>query len=1276
MTDYSTLTKTWSKQTNLNFQSSIWWNVLNSNTHNQRVDMCKIHSGDKNFQYRWMRKLLESSEMTMDILPDVTIEPTLRQLYIEAKAKAQLGEKTTYGFGYPLVVTQGKNSELVVAPLFVWTLNFSPLENETYTWRLSRSTKNPILINHYLLHFLEKERQLTIDHSYKNAVQGNHLNALHLLKLSNEIALKLQFDGNLTSLGLEELPSEMVCQEIAKDKGKIFWSGVFGTFPNLSIKPLKLLERAAIDFSKNIPLKRKHTFSALMTDPMQEKVLQGLEKSGNIVIEGLRNTGKTYTTTAIISNALSNGQKVMVLCNNSNTLARLKDEMTKQLGFENLCMTLTDLEDKASFLKALEHNVQASRTNPPFAEEEYQHLLNQLNRNKGKLDRHYESLNRPIFNGKKWIEIVGEFLECHYIEGKQLLNSQLLASDYVFDDANFERLRETIERARNLFSKIKTLSHPLEVLHADIFTQKPQDEAREFTTNKIEESIGIISEVYHQYVMKLEDYGESLGDLYDEHYQVLIKKTQQIHEDISDYQKRYGDDFDTVGVMKDAKLKFFGIFSERSRKILEVKNDLLEKYQDLKNTYWNKRYFDYTFSEIKGGLTFEKIAQNLEDFEATLKVWKQQLATQIHNQVLRLSSQTIHPHIEFDTELVDLKTKLTQVVQQLNDTALYQKPFSVDELLMVKNRAFLAKVADQYEGLQFHLRDFDDYYNWKSFWLPLDESTKNLIKALIKTKPEDWETAFKSWFLHHVLQQFSHNDILQDGALQQSFLEQHTKIRELIPLKIKNYWSHRQSSTIRELKKADKSLHNTLFGKRKTEILQQASVQSLIQERFDFWTTMFPVFCTTPLIANEYLPLKEHQFDLVVIENANQIVVADAVRTMWSGKQIVITGDGQLETFDNSVLAYAKNTYPVYELGNYYETSTLGSFKRVAFGNNYLKSNINESINNLGKFEVIYAMGRCSEETRTNSLEIEAIVRKLEQMEVEASETIGVLTFTKEQRNSLIDKLHGESQHKNLKVYTAEEAIDHSFDHLIISTTFSPEADIPYLNDAKGYMALYQAINATKDNIIICTSLPKDYIKAQRFTFSNQGLNTLCNLITYVEARQTEDEALQTEILDSLRTTPAMQPPVIDSFKRQLIQQLSKYIDADRIQDDKQIGGLNFDFVVTSIHKNEPAVAFWLDGLFWRYAKGGYLWEEVNRNQTKDLGYQYHNIWSVDWWKKPEKAPRQLAEQIFQHDKAYALLPNVKTVNNLTITEPKPTEVMDNNEDEDTANNVSDVSEA
>lgn len=1246
------------------FRKSNYWFALPSKKYTDKVDITDLYLSDNQFPNRWIKSILDTDAPSAEIQPNGNAAKIIHAMQQEYRSNSH----KKLGFGYPMLImkdTTGQ-SPFIAAPLFIWNINLIQKENR---WRISRTSDMSITPNELVIQHLEK-KGLSIRTYFEEAILNNKISSIHLQKLCNDISIKLNFETSVNTLSLKKSPAYEDAVNISEGNGQIIWSGIIGHFEFLPIDYLKPAVKKADDAENTDSPKtynsdfRKHSFSNVLLNPYQGHILRSLAENDEVCVRGNTYTGINELVTGLATNVLVNGGKTLIVSKHTDILSAIQKRINQHLDSDNLAFALYDFQTQKEVLFAFLRQLgESTKKHLPFNEEEFQLTLNIATRLQGKLDAMHDTLNEVIFKEKTWIELIGDFLKNHGEEGRQLLNSQLLSTDYTYDSQSYQNLKTIVLEGKKLYQSVNTLRHPLEVLHEDIFTKNDKYTAENITRSTLETHDKSIGELYHKFVIQIEEYGQALQALYDDYHNGLSLEAIDIQENIIDNKQRFGEDFNKWNIFKNTKLSLLGAFSERSKTNLQSKKALFNRFNNLKTKYYNKRYFEYSFAEISGGLTFDKVAENLEDFKVSLRNWKQEFPVIVHNEIQRLSVQTIHPDLDYKTQLTQLNTELAAAIENLNQSKLLKSDYEAKENFVINNKMFLERIMDQLESLNFNLRDFEAYYDWKAFWIELSEANQKMLKAFITTKPNDWEKAFDSWFLHQILSKHQNEAIPNSDTVFNQYFENHEKLQAFIPKKIENYWTHRRSAVLRDLKRVDKMGFNTYFGKRMPSGLLEVPLERMLSSYKDNILELIPVLCTTPDIAANYL--NQDSYETVIVLEADDMTLDEGYPLLLMAKQTIVCGSGKLHRKDKSetLMEYATDNFVNYELP--YETvdkQFYSDFINRAFHRGKLTRNIHAKTTNF-ELSLKIVQGYLDEKelyNETEANEIIKILQELKQEEVKYLPKVGIVCFSKAQRDYLNDKITHIRTHKieghttidhfhrnGMTVCAIEDIVGKNFDITIVSTTFSSNAtvdvDFSFLKNEEGEYWLYHLMTSVNEALIICTSLKMDFIEENRFNYNNSGLNLLSNLMAFANSIQENDSDKGASILAGLHSNyQELYYPENDLIHEIRKTMQDKYQE-DRIQDSIYFDLAKADFWIKSVHDNEPPVAAVVDSFFWRFPKGDYIWDKLLRNAIKEHGFQYHSVWSIDWWKYPEKTPQQLMEFIKIYDSEFSLEETTKT---------------------------------
>jgi len=154
-----------------------------------------------------------------------------------------------------------------------------------------------------------------------------------------------------------------------------------------------------------------------------------------------------------------------------------------------------------------------------------------------------------------------------------------------------------------------------------------------------------------------------------------------------------------------------------------------------------------------------------------------------------------------------------------------------------------------------------------AIWLSwLDTFIKRDAMEVLKSRQENLES------LDSAALQFAHADAQHIGRT---------------PNRILNAWRHHYKRTVADHEKQDKALATALNRKRKVPPLKD-----IFRESQDVICAIKPVWVMSPLSVSMLRP-KAGTFDVVIFDEASQILPGDAVTAIKAARQVVVAGDDQ-----------------------------------------------------------------------------------------------------------------------------------------------------------------------------------------------------------------------------------------------------------------------------------------------------------------------------------------------------------------------------------------------
>ena len=256
------------------------------------------------------------------------LSSSIDDLIFQSEAIFQEKGVNPLGFGFPILVRRDlSDGQISVAPILIWSVRIRPT-NQINTWEISRTEEDPIYINEVLINHLQNDSGITLSSIPEEMLEDGKIDKSELLKICTDILQQLKINQNIDFLEnnyAEILPiqSKAHYESLLPERGQaiIKKSGLFSLFEVQKQNIINDYSYLKDSFEqRNFPSKDTfQSFSSVSTDPSQQEILERIRTQSHILIQGPPGTGKSQTLSAILINALENGQKTLVVCETDRT---------------------------------------------------------------------------------------------------------------------------------------------------------------------------------------------------------------------------------------------------------------------------------------------------------------------------------------------------------------------------------------------------------------------------------------------------------------------------------------------------------------------------------------------------------------------------------------------------------------------------------------------------------------------------------------------------------------------------------------------------------------------------------------------------------------------------------------------------------------------------------------------------------------------------------------------------------------------------------------------
>lgn len=1269
-----------------------------------RLDLLQLSHVDQGMPHDFIETILNNDSFSFVIsydkidLGDIDEEEKKKLALISKRLNTLVIENTdnflefglkNFGFGYPILIKRDCNDpeKIIKAPLFIWHLDIERSYQNKNTWTIKKDEDSPIKINELLVSHLAKDESIKIEKLSKEILEDGILDKDELLELTQNILNQLNTETENLELKVEKCPDAKQIEAIANSKPWIQWSGIFGMYRSQNETIIhateELLERFDEFESEDLILEQFQTssISAVETDPSKEEIVNTLTKDEIKLIQGPPGTGKSQSITAIVSNALANNAKCLIVCEKKTALDVIQANLAK-IGLSNFAVVIDDVNkdrkkliEKARNIKDSSHYTQFSKLNFDEKYKKFCQLKKEIN------VKHAESL-KNVFGDFSWKQLIGLYLRHSKSGDTAQLEQNLSYKNLKFNHEEYAKLCSSVEEASFLYGDLgKDSEEIFEKLNKDIFTKEYKwathgqikKETAEFVEILRELSTFLTETSEADYTIK--DVSIFSPESVDQSTELIDKIIETLKELLLLYEKGSklaGEQYDEITFLRNLKYNFLSVFSAKNKDISSTRRKIPELTVDLIKNIQKIGKFNFEGLKIKKFEEYQALSELKNDCNSSLEN-----AEQIKKSIKKLKN--ISKRIEsFEKRLSDIEKN-----------GLYD--FQVKNFVELEN---FEKVTELYsilrtkiEKLEDNMDSYESFHNWQFFCSSKTKFELEIFSALKIFLTENWKSIFIAWYYNGALLNFEANT-------ENGFHKSDSKLQQLSALynelekqqiqQIKSVWGDNRNARLSKIN----FNFNTLYNLRKNNAGPKNSLRKIIEKDFELFTSLFPIILTNPVAANAILPLEQGLFNIVIFDEASQLRIADTFTSLIRGQYKIIAGDEHqmppsnyfqsnselLETGDEgdedvfnesdeqavladseSLLQYASDSQNINKsyLDFHYRSKhpALIDFSNNAFyGGNLVPFPAQEVYKPI-EFRAIN--GRY--ETRTNPEEVAEILKIIEN-EIHPDHngkypSVGIATFNINQRNLIIKLLNAaaetspafanklqELRERGLFVKNLENIQGDEKDIIIISTTYGIKPDGKFsqnfarLNRIEGYKLLNVLITRAKDKLYVCTSIPREKYLAYQEIIRNEGNNKkgiLYAYLAYAEAVSNNNANSAESILKTLKEQSFEKPRVISSsdglsespFEEEVYDLLTDEFGKENIIQQHKIGGFRLDFIIKTKSKD---IVLECDGKAYHSSEEAYAYDMYRQKELENMGFIVYRIWSTNWFQDKESEMQKL----------------------------------------------------
>lgn len=1182
--------------------------------------------------YTLLSDLLAKGQAQAGIEAYATYPNWLSSLYFDHRQAEKLRAERNMYLGYPCAVKR-QGEYLVAAPLFLWPCRMEPSKERPNGWDLSIAADEIVLPHPYWLSQLADQNAGSTDSDPISWALSQGLRPATLGAMAQQLVEKANWQVVDTQPALTALPKpeDVVMTDCLEDgRVQLIWSALLG---NWTPEFASAGSAAALNWREAAPAGSisAHGFSPVALDPCQAQAMAALKTQRHVLAWGGGGSGKTQLAMHLLVNALSNNKPSLLVAKDMAVLEQIRQQLAA-LGLDHLAFSLRDPQlDKPLLLAQLGALERRSSKSPDYNKQAFSQNIRKLQRQQERLDARFQAVRKRAFGGFSWSDTVGLYLAAARKQSKDQLATQLNPQSFDYSEAEYEMLHTAIQRARPLFEALGVMQHPLSTLNAGIFLHQEEAQSLHFIQSHASQFKEEALRLYSQFIRRSGQYADELQQHHERHYRELLAGLHHLEELLEDSTGEVGEE-----LLKSSRptLKLYGTFSAKFRDALDRQEQLWESYQQLQALHAQRSTFAFEWpSDAKLARKPAQLRELLVQFAEALENWRMALPGIIQEDGIRLNAKTALPELSVSKHIAEGEQKLENLVESINESGLFQLPLEAKMMTMPRRQKFLEELADKLDNILRNLDNYPAFYAWQRHWFSLPDKCRKVIHALVRIVPADWTAAFDSWYFFQCLN-ISYDPVPPPPTDSiERYAHRWQTLSELLPIQIRKDQELGRDEALKRLKPLQKEGLSSAQG-------LDAGWQSLMQKYGADLCRVFPIWLTTPTLAARLIGSSDDpHFDYIVVENAHQLSLTQGQSCLTLARQSLLLADVEQDgLLGTSLVREALQQGVVGVALRHQHRHSAGDIRAL------LKKTTPASGASAQQVYYTQLDGRYDVKSGTNEAEAQEILRLLNQIQElpqRTYPTVGVATFTRGQRDLILDyllrikrqrlvgvELIQQLERNGLGIYSLDELGGQQFDVLLVSGVWGAtnlDGDLPAaLNEYEQpqYRAQLMGLSSVYRKELHLVSSLSPQVLDSLLTLGHGGLQLLAGFFRYAACASRPAEA--SAMLALMRRSMGLNT---DSLASPLLTEVASRVRSYFPEAEMAVGAswqdVNTPLLLTA-EKQKPVVAL-ADGFIAEESATDYHWEWRYTEKLRLAGVALHNISSQDWWKNPTAETVRLA---------------------------------------------------
>lgn len=1150
--------------------------------------------------------LLNDEEKERDYL-----SKTIRELRKESsKLMSATGVNNLY-FGYPFVEGQTNENMYIRGPLFLIPIEIKENRKGKGGWNIIPKESESIF-NTALIDAFSRYCNVNIDDN----IYEYDINKKEIRKSIEDLFNKYEINYDSIEIKPEKFIDYCKDNKPAYAKVncfKVVGCGILGIFPKYYSSLYKDFEKIiqlseeskSIGLLKHILLKNSSAGNLLNEfdideisennkyflhdmDESQEAALLALEHYDGVVVNGPPGCGKSYLITNVITNAIAQGKKVLLVSEKKAALDVVYEKLLSS-GFDDFSCFINNIEeDKASLFEKIKRNIELEWS---YSDIEIESINAQIDEKICRLNNIIRLLNKPMEHGLTPYDT--------YINHSRenIVNANFLGSSLNY--FNFNSMMEFLNNLRiigNFASKYEQEGYILkqrrnfenislaeqgdmlcyiDTIHREIEELKTKEGYNFFSkeSSNIEEVIKILQKINIVYIRQFSLLARIKKLYYKLYYKSLIDKIKLSFDNIDDkdlYNKmiQFIDSYDNVKKEVDKLSYYFNseFIDKIKTLILCGENDnVLEKVSN---------FIEKDFDELQ---QYDLRVKNLKEYEQEV------VKRFIENKKIKLEGGMSWKHT-FENGLYSL---------------------------------WIKEMERSYKELrEFKRQNLNDY---TSEMQRLIKDKKDKMPQYIYSKLMEKFKKSKAGYDTHLLQEFSRKrNRISLRKLVEEFLDK--GLLEAMPVWLAT------SDTVSSIFPLTEGLFDIVIFDEASQVTLENSIPVLYRAKKVMIAgdenQMPPTNFFNENFNTESLEDEEDHELLRIMENESLL---EAVKLFFPNQSLIWHYRSiyeELINFSNHAF-YGGNIKAYPNPFKFYETRPI---EWIYCENGVWGNNVNE----MEAIKVIEILNNIMQEYHDKSIGIIAFNKKHSEL---IEKKLNKLREADAEFNRLVEVY--EQIHKTeILISNLENCQGSERDIIILSIAYASNsegrlnANFGPLSEFGGEKRLNVAISRAKFKMYVVSSFRHTDLAGK--SFSNEGPKLLKEFIAYAEAVSSGKLDVIRTIFDRINNNKKRKDTSGDfdsPFEKEVY---SRLVEKNYIV-DRQVGCSGYRIDLGIVHPDDPdryILGVECDGAMYHSSKSAKERDIYRQRNLEEKGWIIERIWSRDWWNDREKEIRRIVNAI------------------------------------------------